>query len=160
MRIWSRWSASRHALEEDPDAGLALEALPELIDQLETKMKEAAKKLDFEEAANLAIGSNSCVRRWRAPRAPPAASAAEGSDCGGSCVARSPGWPAPLGRIASIGSRIDSARAAAIASQVTTADELRQGTLVGLRGLPVFAQQLTGQRCEASDSCGPRCGCS
>ena len=41
------------ALEEDPDAGLALEALPELIDQLETKMKEAAKKLDFEEAANL-----------------------------------------------------------------------------------------------------------
>ena len=29
------------------------EALPELIDQLEAKMKEAAKKLDFEEAANL-----------------------------------------------------------------------------------------------------------
>ena len=42
-----------HALENDPDAGLALEALPELIDQLEVKMKEAAKKLDFEEAANL-----------------------------------------------------------------------------------------------------------
>ena len=41
------------ALENDPDAGLALEALPELIDQLEGKMKEAAKKLDFEEAANL-----------------------------------------------------------------------------------------------------------
>ena len=41
------------ALENDPDAGLALEALPELIDQLESKMKEAAKKLDFEEAANL-----------------------------------------------------------------------------------------------------------
>ena len=41
------------ALEEDPDAGLALEALPELIDQLEGKMKEAAKKLDFEDAANL-----------------------------------------------------------------------------------------------------------
>ena len=41
------------ALENDPDAGLALEALPELIDQLEAKMKEAAKKLDFEEAANL-----------------------------------------------------------------------------------------------------------
>ena len=40
-------------LENDPDAGLALEALPELIDQLETKMKEAAKKLDFEEASNL-----------------------------------------------------------------------------------------------------------
>ena len=30
-----------------------LEALPELIDQLEAKMKEAAKKLDFEEVANL-----------------------------------------------------------------------------------------------------------
>ena len=41
------------ALENDPDAGLALEALPELIDQLEAKTKEAAKKLDFEEAANL-----------------------------------------------------------------------------------------------------------
>ena len=27
--------------------------LPELIDQLEAKMKDAAKKLDFEEAANL-----------------------------------------------------------------------------------------------------------
>ena len=32
---------------------MELEALPELIDQLEAKMKEAAKKLDFEEAANL-----------------------------------------------------------------------------------------------------------
>ena len=41
------------ALENDPDSGLALEALPELIDQLEFKMKEAAKRLDFEEAANL-----------------------------------------------------------------------------------------------------------
>jgi excinuclease ABC subunit B len=40
------------ALEED-SAGLALDALPELIDQLEQKMKESAKKLDFEEAANL-----------------------------------------------------------------------------------------------------------
>ena len=40
------------ALEEDVD-GLALDALPELIDQLELKMKESAKKLDFEEAANL-----------------------------------------------------------------------------------------------------------
>ena len=40
------------ALENDPD-DLALEALPELIDQLKSKMKEAAKKLDFEEAANL-----------------------------------------------------------------------------------------------------------
>ena len=42
-----------NALEDDPDGGLALEALPELIDQLEVKMKEAATKLDFEEAANL-----------------------------------------------------------------------------------------------------------
>ena len=33
--------------------GMALDALPELIDQLELKMKDAAKKLDFEEAANL-----------------------------------------------------------------------------------------------------------
>ena len=41
------------ALKDDPDAGMALEALPELIDQLESRMKEAAKKLDFEEAANL-----------------------------------------------------------------------------------------------------------
>ena len=40
-------------LDNDPDAGLALEALPELIDQLEVKMKQSAKKLDFEEAANL-----------------------------------------------------------------------------------------------------------
>ena len=41
------------ALYSDCDAGLALEALPELIDQLEMKMKAAAKQLDFEEAANL-----------------------------------------------------------------------------------------------------------
>ena len=41
------------ALESDPDSGIALEALPELIDRLEEKMKEAAKKLDFEDAANL-----------------------------------------------------------------------------------------------------------
>ena len=41
------------ALETSSDAGLALEALPDLINQLEAKMKEAAKKLDFEEAANL-----------------------------------------------------------------------------------------------------------
>ena len=44
------------ALDNDLDAGLALEALPELIDQLEAKMKEAAKKLDFEEAATCGIG--------------------------------------------------------------------------------------------------------
>ena len=41
------------ALDSDQDAGLALDALPELIDQLETKMKEAAKNLNFEEAASL-----------------------------------------------------------------------------------------------------------
>ena len=41
------------ALDSDQDAGLALGALPELIDQLETKMKEAAKNLNFEEAASL-----------------------------------------------------------------------------------------------------------
>ena len=41
------------ALENQSDAGLALEALPELIDQLEVKMKSAAKNLDFEEAAKL-----------------------------------------------------------------------------------------------------------
>ena len=40
------------ALEDDAD-GMALDALPELIDQLEVKMKGAAKNLDFEEAANL-----------------------------------------------------------------------------------------------------------
>ena len=40
-------------LEADPEAGHALEVLPELIEQLESKMKEAAKSLDFEEAANL-----------------------------------------------------------------------------------------------------------
>ena len=41
------------ALEDDSDAGLAIEVLPELIDQLESRMKQAAKKLDFEDAANL-----------------------------------------------------------------------------------------------------------
>ena len=41
------------SFDSDFDAGLALEALPELIDQLEMKMKAAAKQLDFEEAANL-----------------------------------------------------------------------------------------------------------
>ena len=41
------------ALEDASEAGLALEALPEVIDQLEAKMKEAAKKLHFEDAANL-----------------------------------------------------------------------------------------------------------
>jgi excinuclease ABC subunit B len=32
---------------------MVFDVLPELIEQLEAKMKEAAKKLDFEEAANL-----------------------------------------------------------------------------------------------------------
>ncbi|WP_320675920.1 excinuclease ABC subunit UvrB [Prochlorococcus sp. MIT 1300] len=41
------------SLKDDNDNGLALEALPELIDQLESKMKLAAKQLDFEEAATL-----------------------------------------------------------------------------------------------------------
>ena len=41
------------ALEDDSNAALALEALPELIDQLEAKMKDVARNLDFEEAANL-----------------------------------------------------------------------------------------------------------
>ena len=40
------------AIEDDTD-GMAPDALPELIDQLELRMKDAAKKLDFEEAANL-----------------------------------------------------------------------------------------------------------
>ena len=35
------------------DIGLALESLPEVINQLEEKMKNAAKQLDFEEAAKL-----------------------------------------------------------------------------------------------------------
>ena len=46
-------SKATKALENNSDAGFALEALPELIDQLEAKMKEAAKKLDFEDAAQL-----------------------------------------------------------------------------------------------------------
>ena len=41
------------ALQNNSDAGLALEVLPDLIHDLESKMKDAAKKLDFEEAATL-----------------------------------------------------------------------------------------------------------
>ncbi len=41
------------AFKENMDAGLALEMLPDLIEQLEIKMKEAAKGLDFEEAAKI-----------------------------------------------------------------------------------------------------------
>ena len=51
------------ALENDADAGLALEALPELIDQLEVKMKEAAKQLDFEDAANLRDRTSTYARK-------------------------------------------------------------------------------------------------
>ena len=35
------------------DFGIALDALPELIAKLEQKMRESAKELDFEQAANL-----------------------------------------------------------------------------------------------------------
>jgi excinuclease ABC subunit B len=41
------------AVEVANHNGVPLEALPELITQLEDKMKTAAAKLDFEEAANL-----------------------------------------------------------------------------------------------------------
>ena len=51
---------------------LALEALPELIDQLEAKMKEAAK-LDFE-AANLRDRVKQRARRWRVALIPSQAS--------------------------------------------------------------------------------------
>ncbi len=40
-------------LRKSNDIGLALDALPELIDQLEKKMQNAAKELNFEEAASL-----------------------------------------------------------------------------------------------------------
>ncbi len=40
-------------LSNQNDIGLALEELPDLIDKLELRMKSAAKKLDFEEAATL-----------------------------------------------------------------------------------------------------------
>ena len=38
---------------KDSDAGLSLDALPELIEKLESKMKTSAKDLDFEKAAIL-----------------------------------------------------------------------------------------------------------
>jgi excinuclease ABC subunit B len=38
---------------KDSDAGLSLDALPQLIEKLESKMKITAKDLDFEKAANL-----------------------------------------------------------------------------------------------------------
>ena len=43
------------ALDDDPDAGLALEALPELIDQLEAKMKQRYK-LDSKRPPTSEIG--------------------------------------------------------------------------------------------------------
>jgi len=41
------------AVEEAQQDAVPLEALPELISQLEDRMKEAAARLDFEQAANL-----------------------------------------------------------------------------------------------------------
>jgi excinuclease ABC subunit B len=41
------------ATEQAEHNDVPLDALPELIQQLEDKMKSAAKNLDFEEAANL-----------------------------------------------------------------------------------------------------------
>ena len=46
-------SQMAEALEEDGDSLIPLDELPELIDRLENKMKELAKNLNFEEAANL-----------------------------------------------------------------------------------------------------------
>ncbi|BEV35468.1 excinuclease ABC subunit UvrB [Synechococcus sp. M16CYN] len=46
-------SKTAQVLNNDFDTVSALEALPELIDQLESKMKDAAKRLDFEEASTL-----------------------------------------------------------------------------------------------------------
>jgi len=51
------------ALENDDDAGLASEAMPELIDQREVKMKDAAKKLDFDEADKLQDSVKNYVKR-------------------------------------------------------------------------------------------------
>ena len=45
--------ASKQAIDESGDYQVPLESLPELITQLEDKMKVAAKNLEFEEAANL-----------------------------------------------------------------------------------------------------------
>ena len=45
--------ASKQAIDESGDYQVPLDSLPELITQLEDKMKVAAKNLEFEEAANL-----------------------------------------------------------------------------------------------------------
>ena len=41
------------ALQADQNAGIALENLPEVIEQLEVKMRSAAKEMEFEKAASL-----------------------------------------------------------------------------------------------------------
>jgi excinuclease ABC subunit B len=45
--------ATKQAIDESGDYQVPLDSLPELITQLEDKMKVAAKNLEFEEAASL-----------------------------------------------------------------------------------------------------------
>jgi len=45
--------ATKQAIDQSGDYQVPLDSLPELIIQLEDKMKVAAKNLEFEEAANL-----------------------------------------------------------------------------------------------------------
>ena len=45
--------ATSRAIDQSSDYQVPLDSLPELIIQLEDKMKVAAKNLEFEEAANL-----------------------------------------------------------------------------------------------------------
>jgi excinuclease ABC subunit B len=45
--------ATSRAIDQSSDYQVPLDSLPELITQLEDKMKVAAKNLEFEEAANL-----------------------------------------------------------------------------------------------------------
>jgi excinuclease ABC subunit B len=45
--------ATKQAIDQSSDYQVPLDSLPELIIQLEDKMKVAAKNLEFEEAANL-----------------------------------------------------------------------------------------------------------
>jgi excinuclease ABC subunit B len=58
------------ALEDDAD-GMALDALPELIDQLELKMKDAAKKLDFEASEAGGEGLNAASWAFTPPQGIP-----------------------------------------------------------------------------------------
>jgi len=44
---------TKQAIDETGDYQVPLDSLPELITQLEDKMKVAAKNLEFEDAANL-----------------------------------------------------------------------------------------------------------